>query len=222
MQYVPFVVGAAIECFGVFLVMFSLFRFQLNTRAFVTVSIVAFMMSQVSYFTHLNPEMENLTTYIQFALYVAVLWILFRVPIFYSVIMNFAGFAVLVVVQGITILALAEVNSISLTTIKNNGLVSAATQLLTFILMFFLARLILRFNWGFDFVPTSRRHDMQFRGTNVTLIAVITSTIVVIAVITYVFRNEFETLVIYASLVFLLTLPAFLYISLRKDNEDAA
>lgn len=222
MQYVPFVVGAAIECFGVFLVMFSLFRFQLNTRAFITVSIVAFMMSQVSYFTHLNPEMENLTTYIQFALYVAVLWILFRVPIFYSVIMNFAGFAVLVVVQGVTILALAEVNSISLTTIKNNGLVSAATQLLTFILMFFLARLILRFNWGFDFVPTSRRHDMQFRGTNVTLIAVITSTIVVIAVITYVFRNEFETLVIYASLVFLLTLPAFLYISLRKDNEDAA
>lgn len=221
MQYVPFVIGAAIECFGVFLVMFALFRFRLNTRAFVTVSIVAFMMSQVSYFTHLNPEMENLTTYIQFALYVIVLWILFQVPIFYSIIMNFAGFAVLVIVQGITILVIAQLNSISLTTIKNNGMVSAATQLLTFILMFFLARLIMRFNWGFDFVPTSRRHEMEFRGTNVTLIAVITSTIVVIAVITYVFRNEFETLVIYASLVFLLTLPAFLYISLRKDNEDA-
>ncbi|MEK0314134.1 hypothetical protein [Cohnella sp. 56] len=222
MQYVPFIVGSAIECFGVFIVMFSLFRFRLNTRAFITVSIVAFMMSQLSYFTRLNPETSNLSTYIQFAMYVIVLWVLFRVPVFYSILMNFAGFAVLVVVQGITILVLGAINNISLETIKNNGMINAATQLLTFILMLSLARLILRFNWGFDFVPTSRRHEMEFKGTNVTLIAVIISAIVVLTVVIYVFRNEYKDFVIYASLVFLLTLPAFLYFSLRKDNEDAA
>lgn len=222
MHYVPFIVGAAIECFGVFLVMFSLFRFRLNRRAFITVSIVAFMMSQVSYFTRLNPETVNLSTYIQFFLYVIILWILFRVPIFYSIIMNFAGLSLLIVVQGVTILALGRYNSISVETIKDDEAISVSAQLLTFILMFVVARIIKRFNWGFDFVPTSRRHDLEFKGTNATLIAVIISAIVAFMVLAYVFRNEFEDYVVYASLVFILTLPPFLYIALRKDNEDAA
>lgn len=222
MSYVPFLIGSTFECFGVFFVMFSLFRFRLTPRAFVTVALVAFMMSQVSYFTRLNPETESVTTYIQFAFYVLVLWSLFRVSIFYSIIMNFAGFASLVVLQSLTILVLAIFNHISLQTIKNDPVVSASIQVLSFVVMFIVSRLINHFNVGFDFVPTSRRHHLEFRSTNVTLFAVITTTIVISAVITYVFRNEFGERVIYSSVVFLLTLPAFLYFALRKDNEDAA
>lgn len=222
MSYLPSVLGSTIECFGVFLFMFTLFRFQINARVVLSIFLVAFLLAQVSYFTRLVPETANYTTYIQFVIYVVSIWRLFRVPLFYSVIMNFAGIAGLVVVQGLTILALSVTNNISMSSVTENAWLGMSTQLLTTVILAAISHLIHRLNWGFDFIPTSPRVHVRISGTNAVLISVVTVAIALFATLTFLFRNEYEDYVLFASLVFVLTLPVFLYFSLRKDNEDAS
>jgi len=222
MSYVPFIAGSTVEYFSVFLFMLTLFRFRLDRRAVVTTLAISLLLGQVSYFTRLVPEIGDGSTYIQLALYIIVTCLVFRVSVFYSVIMNFAGFIALLVVQGLTIIVVGSINSVSLDIVREDVRVGMGVQFLGAIIIIGLSRLVSRFNWGFDFVPTSPRTRVQVRGTNAILLALILLAIAAFAVITYVFRNEFDSLVVYSSAVFVVTLPVFIYYAVRKDDEDAA
>ncbi|QHT62102.1 hypothetical protein GXP70_20385 [Paenibacillus lycopersici] len=200
--------------------MFTLFRFSLDKWLVRNVIVVALITSQVSYFTRLTPEIGNLTTYIQLFLFVVVLWVLFRVPLFYSIIMNFSGLISSFVTSGIAIL-LASFAGANSAEIQGNSMLTAAIQLLSALINIAVARLIYTRNWGFDFVPSERRFRVKINGTNAVLLAIIAVVVVLSVVITLIFRNDFDEYVITASLIFLLTIPVFFYFSLRKDNEDA-
>lgn len=221
MDYILFVIGSTFEYVGMFLFLFALFRFGLYFRLGVNVVLVSVLMSQVSYFTRLDPAVADLSSYIQFLLFVIVLWLLFQVPIFHSFVMNFAGLAATFAVQGVIILLVKYLGGISLEAIQGNQLISTSLQFMTFLADIGIARAIYIWNLGFDFVPTSRRSYVKIKGTNAILLAIISTSVVVAAVLAFVFRNDFNDYVLYASFVFLATLPLFLYFSLRKDVEDA-
>jgi len=221
MSYVPFIIGSTVEAFSVFLFMLTVFRFRIDRRAIVTTLIVAFLFSQVSYFTRLNPEIGGASTYIQIALYVIVTCLVFRVSFFYSAVMNFAGFIGLLVVQGLTIIVVGSVNGVSMDIVTSDAWVGMAVQLLGAFILLITARLVTRLNWGFDFIPSSPRTRVQLRGTNAILLALILFAISAFAVILFLFRNEYDNYVVYSSAVFIVTLPVFIHYALRKDNEDA-
>ncbi|AZN42544.1 hypothetical protein [Paenibacillus albus] len=222
MDYILFVVGSTFEYIGMFLFLFALFRFSLYTRLSMNVVIVSVLMSQVSYFTRLDPSVGDLSTYIQFVLFVIVMWVLFQVPIFHSIVMNFAGLAGGLAIQGILILLTNYVGGLSLDTIQGSRAILTSLQFVTFLVQIGIARMVYIMNWGFDFVPTSRRTYVRINRTSAILLAIIASCIVVAAALAFVFRNDYDDYVIYASIVFLCTLPVFLFFSLRKDVEDAA
>ncbi|SDX81747.1 hypothetical protein [Paenibacillus sp. CF384] len=222
MNYFLFIVGSTFEYIGTLLFLFTLFRFGLDRRLIINVLLVSLLMSQASYFSRLDPAVGDLSSYIQFILFVLVLWILFRVPIFHSIIMNFAGIAALFTVQGLIILVASQVSDTSFSTITSNHATATAVQIITCLANIAIARTVYIKNWGFDFVPTSRRVYVEIRGTNAILLAIIAFAIVLAAILAVVFRNNYDEYVIAASVVFLLTLPLFLYFTLRKDTEDAA
>ncbi|SEM57030.1 hypothetical protein [Paenibacillus sp. OV219] len=221
MDYILFVIGSTFEYIGMFLFLFALFRFGLYTRLIMNVVIVSVLMSQVSYFTRLDSSVGDLSSYIQFFLFVVVLWLLFQVPLFHSIVMNFAGLAATFGINGIIILIAIFLGDISLDTIQSTQSILTSFQFVTFLAEIGIARSIYIMNWGFDFVPTSRRSYVQIKGTNAILMAIISTSIVIAAVLAFVFRNDYNDYVFYASFVFLCTLPIFLYFSLRKDVEDA-
>ncbi|EXX91568.1 hypothetical protein BG53_00020 [Paenibacillus darwinianus] len=222
MNYFIFILASSIEYFGTFMFMFALFRFRIYSQMIINVLFVSFLMSQVSYFTRLNPEIGDLSTYIQFVLFILIVWILFRVPLFHSIIMNFAGIAAAIVIQGLIILLLSQSTGLTASEMLANIWIASSFQVLLAIFEIALARTIVIFNLGFDFVPTSPRSDVRIRGTNAVLMGIIIFAIVLAALMAYLFRTDPDIYVIGASIVFLLTLPIFIYFSIRKDFEDAA
>lgn len=202
--------------------MFTLFRFRIRTKMILNVVWIAFIMSQVSYITRLNPEIGDMSAVLQYFLITSTLWVLFRVPLFYSAIMVFSGFITGFVIQGITILTLTSTIGLTLETIRENIWIFVATQVLTAILTIAICRTLHIMNWTFDFVPTSHRANVKIHGTNAILLATIVLCIVLTAAAAYLFRNTFEDFVVYSLLVFVITLPIFYYYAVRKDNEDAS
>lgn len=221
MDYILFLIASSIEYFGTFIFMLALFRFRLLPRMLVNVLLVSFLMSQVSYFTRLY-DLGDFTTYVQFVLFVVVLWVTFRVPLFHSFVMNFAGLAINVITVGGTILLAGALTGMPTEDMLANIWVASSLQVLSAVIAIGISRTIYVFHLGFDFVPTSRRTTVHIRGTNAVLLVIISFAIIVSALTTYLFRNNFESYLIYCIAVYLLTIPFFFYFSVRKDHEDAA
>lgn len=182
---------------------------------------VSFIMSQVSYFTRLNPEIGELSSYIQLTLLIIAMWVLFRVPLYYSIVMNGAGFVFGFAVQGLVILFLWQTGT-PLGTIQDNALASAATQALSALLVIGFSRLIFIKNWGFDYVPTSHRAYVRISGVNALLLVIIVIAAVAACLTAFLFKNEFKDYIILSNAIFIISVPLFLYYSFRKDHEDAS
>jgi hypothetical protein len=221
-NYFIFLVASAIEYFGTFIFMFALFRFRIRKELVLNILLVSFLMSQVSYFTRLNPELEGLSTFIQFALFILVFWILFLIPFFHSIVMNFAGVACVFLVQGLWLFLLLQTTGMPMADLISNVWIASALQVLTSLVQIALARTIILKNWGFDFVPTSPRSHVTIRGTNAILVGIISFAIVLATLLAYIFRNNLDIYVICASVLFVISMPLFIYFAIRKDNEDAA
>lgn len=202
--------------------MFTLFRFRIKPRMIGMTLLTALLMSQISYVTRLNPDLSELSSYIQLVLLVVWLSLLFRVPLFYSIIMNFAGFVAGFVLQGIVVSALMFLLGLTLADMQSNQWIIASIQVLTAILELTICRLLYVMNWNFDFVPTSHRADVRFSGTNAILLSTIVLCISLAAIAAYLLRDKFGSYFVVSYIVFFVTLPIFLYYLLRKDYEDAS
>ena len=222
MEYVLFLIGSSFEYFAYFIFMFTLFRFRIKPRMIAMTVLIALLMSQISYVTRLNPDLSELSSYIQLVLLIIWLSLLFRVPLFYSIIMNFAGFVAGFVLQGIVIAGLMFLVGLTWTDIRDNQWIFLSIQILTAILEVALCRLLYVMNWNFDFVPTSHRADVRFSGTNAILLSTIVLCISLAAFAAYLFRDKVGSYFVVSYIVFFITLPVFLYYLLRKDYEDAS
>lgn len=221
-DYILFLIGSSCEYFAYFMFMFTLFRFRIKPRMVATTLLIAFLTSQVSYITRLSPEISEFSSYIQLVLLVIWLCLMFRVPLFYSVIMIFAGFAAGIVLQGIVMSGVMFFTDLSLDKIQANDWILLSIQILTSIFFLALSRLLYVMNWNFDFVPTSHRADVKISGTNARLLGTIVLGITIGAAVAYAFRDRFDSYFLYTCILFFITLPVFVYYLLRKDYEDAA
>jgi len=221
-DYVLFLIGSSFEYFAYFILMFTLFRFRIKPRMIAITLLIAFLMSQISYVTRLNTDLSEISSYIQLVLLTVWFCLLFRVPLFYSIIMNFAGFVAGFVLQGIVISGLMFLVDLTWPDIQSNFWIIMSLQVLTAILELALCRLLYVMNWNFDFVPTSHRADVRFSGTNAILLSTIVLCISLGAVAAYLFRDKVDDYFVFSYIVFFITLPVFLYYLLRKDYEDAS
>lgn len=222
MEYILFLIGSSFEYFAYFMFMFTLFRFRIKPRMIAIILLIAFLMSQISYVTRHSPEISEFSSYIQLALLVIWLCLLFRVPLFYSVIMNFAGFTAGIVLQGLVMSGLMFFLGLNLDIILNNNWIFLSVQTLTSIVEIALCRMLYVLNWNFDFVPTSHRADVKISGTNARLLGIIALCIFLAAAVAYLFRDQFDSYFVFTCIVFFITLPVFLYYLMRKDYEDAS
>ncbi|MFC4809171.1 hypothetical protein [Paenibacillus sp. GCM10023250] len=219
MNYALFLLGSLIEYCTTFVLMFALFRFPLR-GILIQIVIIAFMMSHFSYITRHFTEINSYSSYLQLVLLIIVTWAVFRVPPFYSFIMNGAGFISLFAAQGITIFLIVMTGT-PFSHITKDPEIIFATQLLSGIILVAVSRFVVIKNWGFDYVPASHRVYIEFNRTNSALFAVIASSIVIALVAGIALKGDLEKYIVVAGTTFLCSIPVFLYYSRRKDVEDA-
>jgi len=198
--------------------MFALFRFDIMERLITTI-IVCVMMSQVSYITRLSEDIGDLSSYIQLVVMMFVLWLLFKVPWYYSILMNFVGFIVGFVVQGAVLITLNS-TGLPMKAVQQSSTLTALVILLTAFLVVAIARTIVLLNLGFDFVPPDRRAYVPVTGLNALILASIITTLTAAVIAALVLRNNYTEYAIVASALFAVTTPFLIYYSVRKDRYN--
>ncbi|QHW34134.1 hypothetical protein GZH47_27295 [Paenibacillus rhizovicinus] len=148
------------------------------------------------------------------------LWALFRVPLYYSFIMNGAGFIVPFAIQVGTI-GLLYLTGTPFKAIADSPVLVTATQILSATIVIGLSRWIVIKNVGFDYVPASHRVFVEMNKNNATLFAIIASSLIIALISGVALRGNLEAYIVVAGTIFLLSIPFFIYFSRRKDIEDA-
>lgn len=219
MNYGLFLIGSLIEYCTAFVLMFTLFRFPLK-GIMPQIIIIAFMMSHFSYITRHFADIGSYSSYLQLVLLIIVTWAVFRVPLFYSFIMNGAGFICLFAVQGITIFIIVMAGT-PFSHIAKDPEIIFATQCLSGLIVVGISRFIVIKNWGFDYVPASHRAHIEINRTNSALFSIIAGSMVVALVAGIALKGNLEKYIVVAGTTFICSIPVFLYYSRRKDAEDA-
>lgn len=219
MNYVLFVVGSVIEYFALTTLMLVAHRIEMPRRRILELLGLAILMSQVSYFTRM--VVGEASSYIQLGLTVLAVWLIFNIPLFYSAVMNVISMAFGFIGQGLLILAISFGVNVPFGTVVSDPDFAFPTQVLSMLLFLTVSYVIKTYNVGFNYVPTSRRDYVELRGLNVVILTAIIVIITALSVASVALRNDFDTYLYVVVGVFALSIPLFLYYSLRKDNEDA-
>jgi hypothetical protein len=198
--------------------MLTLFRFNIREKLMYVV-FVSFIMSQVSYFTRLIPEIGFASSYIQYVLSIIVLVVLFRIAIYYSVVMNLTAIAFGIAVQALIILIVWLGLGISLSEVQDNSVVTAAIQILSSTIFMAASRTVSVNNIGFDYVPPSYRNYRVISRKSVITISAIGTVFVASCIIAFLFRHEYEDYLIIEGAIFIVTLPLFLYYSFNENKQ---
>lgn len=217
MAYALFVAASSIEYFSLFVFMLTLFRFKVSGNL-VYIVFVSFIIAQVSYFTRQIPEIGEASTYIQYVLSIIFLIVLYRISIYYSLVMNLTSIAVGIAVQALIIGVVWLGLGISLSDIQDNTWVRTSIQLLSSILFLTGARTITSFNIGFDYVPPSFRNYRIITRKSTVIISAIGAIFVISCIVAFIFRHQVEDYLVIESAIFLITLPLFIYYSWQENK----
>lgn len=220
MNYLLFVIGSEVEYLSIFIFMFSLFRFEIKKDRIIRITIIAFILCQVSYIIRKFPEIVDVSSYIQIFLMIIVLWALFRVPLYYSFIMNGAGFIVPFAIQVLTV-GVLYVTGTPFNTIADSPILVTATQIMSATIVLGLSRWIVLKNFGYDYVPAYHRVFVEMNKNNAILFAIVATTLIIALIAGVALRGNLEAYIVVAGTIFLLSIPFFIYFSRRKDIEDA-
>lgn len=221
MSYVLFVAGSIIEFFSLTTLMLVGFRIETPKRRLADVLILAALLAQVSYFTRLNISIGELSSFIQLGLTVLVVWLIFNIPLFHSLLMNLFAMGFGFVGQALIIFTISLAMDVPMSSVISESNFALPAQILSTLLFLTTAYVIKTYNLGFSFVPTSRREYVNLRGLNVIILTVITAVIVILSIASVALSNDFDTYLYIVVGIFVLSIPLFLYYSLRKDNENA-
>jgi hypothetical protein len=219
MKFVLFTLFSSAEYVAIFILMFTLFRFRFKGYR-KQIALTSLILCYVSYTMRLD-GMANITTIIQFILCILLVWMLFQVQLFYAAIMSFSAFFGYGVIQSLIVLITSELGIIKISDINENSVTGYGLQLGTAILFSSIGWIIRKKNMGFDFVPTSSHGRIRYTKLNlIFLLAMIICTLGISFTFYLINNGKIEDLVVMI-IVFGIGFTFFLYLSNRKDLEDA-
>ncbi|WP_438444805.1 hypothetical protein [Gorillibacterium sp. sgz5001074] len=217
-DFILYMLFSILETGAMFILMFRIFKIDLLRREMLFSAVV---MSFVSHTLRVVYGFSTVDVIAQFLLMFLFVWMLFRIHVFYAVIMTGMTYQAYFVLQTVYYFVFSEAGLFE-------SKIPAVTQSATYILQFvsaasavFIGWLLARRRKGFDFVPDQPRgrlrfvrHDWILLGLNVPSSAVIILTLFLTG---YFGQEGYMVIpVLYALLLF-----GYLYISHQKDwNQD--
>ncbi|WP_020619666.1 hypothetical protein [Paenibacillus daejeonensis] len=151
------------ETIAGFILMLSIYLFPIRsyTPQIVFTSIV---MAQTSYLLREVFLLDWLTPFFMLLWMVLLLWLLFRIHLFYALLMAVSGYLVYIVLQMLIVLILQAVSP--LTEIQETFQYLKLVQLLASLAALAISRVLIKKRLGFSFVPDRISESVPVRGTN--------------------------------------------------------
>lgn len=201
------------EVFATFALMLSLFR--ISIKGYMTLTIIAAaVMAQSSYLLRFMFDLDSITPLIMLLWFVIFFWRVFRIHLFYALLITVTGYLGYLVIQSALLFLLQIPFSLddivgSLIHVK---LVQVASSTITLGTAFWL----LSRRLGFSFVPDRMDEKVELNGLNLLLLLVSIVACFFISGVAYIFINVnflYSTLVT----VFFLTILIILNFAFKKE-----
>lgn len=217
-NFLVFTIVSSVEYVAIFALMFSLFR--IDYRGYMPhIIFVCISLSYLS-FTIREDSLAFYAPFIQMLSLITLMWLLFRIQIFYASIISVIGYFLYGIIQ----LTIYSIASMFRPDIKQFTVEMQIVALISGLIAFFLSNIVYRKNWGFSFVPHSedRRVNYRQKENMLLLFALLLSFIGLMS--TYSFTVILDTPTSFIStLVFLiLSVAILIYVSRKKDESEVS
>ncbi|CAH1225122.1 hypothetical protein PAECIP111893_05220 [Paenibacillus plantiphilus] len=219
MPYIPFILLSAPEYIAVLFLTFALFRIK-PQGFYPHIVFVSFILGNVSYATRADEAMAVWSSSLQMLVAVVCMWLLFRIPLFYAMIITTVtnvtyGFFQLLFFTGYLNYAI-----ISFEEVSSGSLVGYIVPLSSILFTFLVILIIRRFNLSIDWIPNNPRARVPMNRGNIGFL-----------VITVVILMGYSTIFLWWSngpvyifqgitIVLIILLLCLIYMSRRKDQAD--
>jgi hypothetical protein len=212
---------SSFEYVAIFILSFTLFRFYdflYNSASIARIIFVSLALSYISYTMRVTYEMGGLSVAVQMVVYIAFVWLLFRVQVFYAAIMAVTGVMIYSALQ-FSLTALLEIIGF----IADKDIMQQygpIIQICTAVITVVLCRAAQKRNIGFSFISDSPYSKVDLNRDNVVFIVFLAIAVIVHALAVYLYLEAIVTKISYLALAMVITSAPLVYFAIKKDRYE--
>ncbi|MFF2909934.1 hypothetical protein [Paenibacillus sp. NPDC057934] len=216
LDFVLFMFFSVIESFSMFLLSFRLFKIDLYIVEMLFASIIMAFISYVLRHDYSFPIIDIAT---QYFLTFCFFWMLFRIQVFYAVIITGIAYQSYMLIQSLLFLFMNQLGIYSLP-FKEFSSISYLLQFLSSLITVIIGAMIANKRKGFDFIPDkpNGRIDITFK-EKILFALSLPSILVVMS--TLFFASHLTRFFIVIPTAYALILYGYLYLSYKKDRGES-
>ncbi|CAM3511219.1 hypothetical protein [Marinicrinis lubricantis] len=218
MEFIAFNFFSILESIAFFMFVLVLFRFQLKYYIIQIIS-SAVILSQTSYYLRAQFDMDQVS-YVSILLMFLLFWLLFKVQLFYSVLMAVTGFLYTAVLQSTQMLAFVSLGLMEYDQIQPFSSEAYLHQCLFFILTLAICALLSYKRIGFTFIPYNDHVPVKLKGLNLIIAGLLVITIIAVNMYTNFYSHGNEHLYNISFFILILILAGLLLLIVRREIHD--
>lgn len=215
LDFVLFILFSVLESTALFFLAFRIFKIDLYPKEIVFAGVI---MAFFSYNLRYNLALSNIDVFLQYTLVFLFIWLLFRIHVFYAVIMTGMAYQAYMLIQSLIYLFM-NITGLFQLRFPSLSAGSYLMQLLTVSVTAFVAHYIGKKRKGFDFVPDKPNGKIDISIRDKILFALSVPSVLLVILMLYLieYLPHFFFLVplLYGMLLF-----GYLHFSSQKNRGD--
>lgn len=218
MDFIWFNLFSMFESIGMLIFMLVIFRFKIK-QYYVHVVFASFLLSQLSYYMRAVFDLANYNPFAYLLLTFVIVWLLFRVQIFYASVMAIVGYLFYHLLLSAFVFIGNLLGLYTLDDIAPFTLLGYVIQTLTTTLVLILCYFLVRYRIGFTFVPYDEYSHVKINRENLIFISIIIIGAIIAAIFVHMaLQNLYSFIAVF--LLGLITLVFLFLMSLRMEHKD--
>jgi hypothetical protein len=174
-------------------------------------------MAQASLLIHEVYNLKAFAPIVMLVLIIVILWLTFRVQLFYAALMAVTGYLAYILFQTVLVLIFQLMFSYDEIIAETN--ITRMLQLCTSLLMIVVARILYLKRIGFSFVPDSERERIKLMGLNIVFLVILLVASIALAIL-YLYAMSGLPQLITTAVVLAVILAFFFYLAIRKERDQ--
>ena len=207
-EFFLFMLFSVLECYSMYFLMFNVFKIDIFHKEIIFSSI---LMSGISFFVRVDYSFASLDVFLQITLMFLLVWMLFRIHIFYAIVMTITTYQAYMTIQTgfYYILGFNRPDHLSIYMLQ---IISAATACS-------IGWYVAKKRLGFDFIPDTPNYRLTLKTKDKILFLLTIPALFILTATIYITQN-FQEWLILLPIVHGFILIGYLFISYRKDRLE--
>jgi hypothetical protein len=218
MNFILFNLFSTVELFAAITLMLCIFKYRM-TDYIPQIILTSLVISLISHTMRFELNSESWVPLVSLLTLFYFIWMLFRVSIIYAFIISFVGYLAYGVIQVVFLFSLQFFGYFSLDlALEPYSHITYVLQLITSILALSVAYLLRRKNYGFNWVPYSKKAKFDLKGGNFFFFIVVFISVIAVGLLFHWYLAGYINLLA-NFILFFVVLAVLFYLAGRKEEK---